>query len=45
MKPKLNISAAKETMNDGLFPKILAYVGSVPIDRTWRSKGEDVSDK
>ena len=44
-KPKLNIYyiAAKETMNDGLFPKILAYVGSVPIDRTWRSKGEDVN--
>ena len=43
--PKLNIYyiAAKETMNDGLFPKILAYVGSVPIDRTWRSKGEDVN--
>ena len=44
-QPKLNIYyiAAKETMNDGIFPKILAYVGSVPIDRTWRSKGEDIN--
>ena len=44
-QPKLNIYyiAAKETMKDGLFPRILAYVGSVSIDRTWRSKGEDVN--
>ena len=44
-QPKLNTYyiAAKETMKDGLFPRILAYVGSVSIDRTWRSKGEDVN--
>ena len=44
-QPKLNIYyiAAKETMKDGLFPRLLAYVGSVSIDRTWRSKGEDVN--
>ena len=43
-EPKLNIYyvAAKETMKAGLLPRILAYVGSVSIERTWRSKGEDV---
>ena len=34
--------AAKETMTSGLLPKIMAYAGSVSIERTWRSKGEDV---
>ena len=44
-QPKLNIYfiAAKETMEDGLFARILAYVGSVSIDRTWRSGGEDIN--
>lgn len=44
-QPKLNIYyvAAKETMKAGLLPKILAYVGAVSIDRTWRSKGQDVN--
>jgi len=43
--PKLNIYyvAAKETMKAGLLPKILAYVGSVSIERTWRSKGQEVN--
>ena len=42
--PKLNMYfiAAKETMTSGLLPKIMAYTGSVSIERTWRSKGEDV---
>lgn len=42
--PKLNIYfiAAKETMTAGILPKILAYAGSVSIERTWRSKGKDV---
>ena len=42
--PKLNIYyiAAKETMNAGILPKILAYAGSVSIERTWRSKGEEI---
>jgi len=44
-QPKLNIYyvAAAETMKSGLLPKILSYVGSVSIQRTWRSKGEDVN--
>ena len=43
--PKLNIYyvAAKETMKSGLLPKILAYVGSISIERTWRSEGQDVN--
>ena len=43
--PKLNIYyvAARETMRSGWLPKILAYVGSISIERTWRSKGEDIN--
>jgi len=43
--PKLNVYyvAAKETMRSGILPKILAYVGSISIERTWRSKGEDIN--
>ena len=43
--PKLNIYyvAAKETMKAGLLPKILAYIGSISIERTWRSEGKDVN--
>ena len=43
--PKLNIYyvAAKETMKSGFLPKILAYAGSISIDRTWRSAGKDVN--
>ena len=43
--PKLHIYyvAAKETMKAGLLPKILAYVGSISIERTWRSEGKDVN--
>jgi len=42
--PKLNIYfiAAKETMKAGLLPRILAYAGSVSIERTWREAGKDV---
>jgi 1-acyl-sn-glycerol-3-phosphate acyltransferase len=45
--PKLNIYyvAAKETMTSGLLPKILSYIGSVSVERTWRSKGQDVTEK
>jgi 1-acyl-sn-glycerol-3-phosphate acyltransferase len=45
--PKLNIYyvAAKETMSSGLLPKILAYIGSVSVERTWRAKGQDVTEK
>jgi 1-acyl-sn-glycerol-3-phosphate acyltransferase len=44
-RPKLNLYfvAAKETMQDGLLPKILAYAGSVSIERTWRAEGKDVN--
>jgi 1-acyl-sn-glycerol-3-phosphate acyltransferase len=43
-KPKTNLYfvAAKETMKSGLLPKIMAYVGSVSIERTWREKGKSV---
>lgn len=43
--PKLNVYyvAAKETMKSGLLPKILAYVGSVSIQRTWRANGEEIN--
>ncbi|WP_338734192.1 lysophospholipid acyltransferase family protein [Mangrovimonas cancribranchiae] len=43
-KPKLNIYyvAAKETMRAGFLPKILAYAGAIPIERTWRSAGKEV---
>ncbi|WP_313113163.1 lysophospholipid acyltransferase family protein [Aequorivita sediminis] len=44
-RPKLNIYfvAAKETMKAGLLPKILAYAGSISIERTWREKGKEVN--
>lgn len=43
--PKLNIYyvAASETMKAGLLPKIFAYIGSISIERTWRSEGKDVN--
>lgn len=43
--PKLNIYyiAAAETMNKSLLTKILAYVGSISVERTWRSEGKDVN--
>jgi 1-acyl-sn-glycerol-3-phosphate acyltransferase len=43
--PKLNIYyvAAAETMKKGLLPKILAYAGSISIDRTWRADGQSVN--
>ncbi len=42
--PKLNIYyvAAKETMKAGLLPRILAYAGSVSIERTWREAGHNI---
>ena len=43
--PKLNLYyiAAGETMRSGILPKIFAYTGSISIDRTWRSAGENVN--
>ncbi|WBX74686.1 lysophospholipid acyltransferase family protein [Tenacibaculum pacificus] len=42
--PKLNTYyiAAGETMRSGILPKIFAYAGSISVERTWRSKGQDV---
>ncbi len=42
--PKLNIYyvAAKETMQEGWLPRILAYVGAITVERTWRANGQDV---
>ena len=44
-RPKLNIYyvAARETMKSGLLPKIMAYAGSISIDRTWRAAGKEVN--
>lgn len=43
--PKLNIYyvAAAETMRKSILTKVLAYVGSVSIERTWRAEGKDVN--
>ncbi len=43
-QPKLNMYyvAAKETMQAGLLPKILAYAGSISVERTWRAEGKDL---
>ena len=43
--PKLNIYyvAAKETMKGSFLAKVLAYAGSVSIDRTWRAAGKEVN--
>ena len=46
-QPKMNIYyvAASETMKSGLLPRILAYVGSISVERTWRTDGKDVTEK
>ena len=46
-QPKLNVYfvAAKETMRAGILPKIMAYGGSISIERTWREKGKDINKK
>lgn len=46
-QPKLNIYyvAAKETMQSGLLPRILSYVGAISVERTWRAGGKDVCEK
>ena len=45
--PKLNIYyiAAKETMKSSLLTKLMAYAGSISIQRTWREKGKEVNRK
>ncbi|AZQ57660.1 1-acyl-sn-glycerol-3-phosphate acyltransferase [Maribacter sp. MJ134] len=44
-QPKLNMYyvAAAETMKKSLLTKILAYAGSISVQRTWRSEGQDVN--
>ncbi|NAS12065.1 lysophospholipid acyltransferase family protein [Poritiphilus flavus] len=44
-RPKLNVYyvAAAETMKKSLLTKVLAYAGSISIERTWRSEGKDVN--
>ena len=46
-QPKMNIYyiAASETMKSGLLPRILAYVGSISVERTWRAGGKEVTEK
>ena len=43
--PKLNIYyiAARETMKSSILSKVLAYAGSISIQRTWREKGKEIS--
>ncbi|MFI8604542.1 lysophospholipid acyltransferase family protein [Cellulophaga baltica] len=44
-KPKLNMYyvAAAETMKKSLLTKILAYAGSISVERTWRAEGKEVN--
>ncbi|ADV50136.1 1-acyl-sn-glycerol-3-phosphate acyltransferase [Cellulophaga sp. E16_2] len=43
--PKLNMYyvAAAETMKKSLLTKILAYAGSISVERTWRAEGKDIN--
>lgn len=43
-KPKLNMYyvAAKETMQSGILPRLMGYVGAITVERTWRANGQDV---
>ncbi len=44
-RPKLNVYyvAAAETMKKSVLTKVLAYAGSISIERTWRAEGKDVN--
>lgn len=46
-QPKLNLYfvAAKETMQAGILPRIMAYAGAITVERTWRAEGKDVQRK
>lgn len=46
-QPKMNIYyvAASETMKAGILPRIMAYVGAITVERTWRAGGKDVTEK
>lgn len=43
--PKLNLYyvAAAETMKKSILTKVLAYAGSISIERTWRAEGQEVN--
>ena len=43
--PKLNVYyvAAQETMRKSMLARVLAYAGAVPIERTWRSDGQEIN--
>lgn len=45
--PKLNLYyvSAKETMQSGLLPRIMGYTGAITVERTWREKGKDITEK
>jgi hypothetical protein len=32
-------------MTEGLLPRIMAYAGAITVERTWRAKGVDVTEK
>ena len=36
------LCSCKGTMRSGILPRILAYAGSISIERTWREKEKDV---
>ncbi len=44
-KPKLNVYyvAASETMKKSILTKIMAYAGSISIERTWRAEGKNIN--
>lgn len=44
-QPKLNMYyvAAAETMKKNLLTKVMAYAGSVSVERTWKSEGQEVN--
>jgi len=45
--PKLNMYyvAAKETMQKGILPRIMAYAGAITVERTWRVNGADIANE
>ncbi|WP_068595203.1 lysophospholipid acyltransferase family protein [Vaginella massiliensis] len=47
LNPKIDFYyvAAEETMKDSFLTKLFAYTGAVTVQRTWRSKGENVQRK
>lgn len=42
LKSNIYFIAERETMTNGLFPKILSYTGAILISRTWKSKGQNI---